>query len=395
MRKIGGPAFGVAAMGAFMVATLPISTTRAQDAYVIGLTGALTGPASSTQAPVIEGLRIYVDRLNAKGGINGHPIKLVVQDDAAEPSKAAANATKLLTQDKVLMLINSSLSSTYPPVMAETKRAKVPLWFAGAICPKETHPPADEFQYCSTGFDLLFDGPFAIDFLKATAQPPVKLGLAGMAIPIARMATESAGELAKQAGMTVVDMEIIPPPTPDYTPFATKLMGAGADWVFSWSPWVTQIKTFEALRRLGWTGSYLAYAHIEAEGELARLNDGKFMVFGSNAFFQDDLPVHQEIRAAAEQAKSSRPVNQLTEGWLSGLVLEAALTKTPWPPTPDKLRAALDNLTVDTKGLRGGPIVWTKENHFRTRQYYRVYGWDSGKKSVTLVKDWTGFDVNK
>ncbi len=31
------------------------------------------------------------------------------------------------------------------------------------------------------------------------------------------------------------------------------------------------------------------------------------------------------------------------------------------------------SLKVDTKGLRGGPIEWTKDNHFRTRQYYRVY----------------------
>ena len=37
------------------------------------------------------------------------------------------------------------------------------------------------------------------------------------------------------------------------------------------------------------------------------------------------------------------------------------------------------NLKVDTKGLRGGPIEWTKDNHFRTRQYYRVYQLGSGQ----------------
>ena len=41
----------------------------------------------------MEMLRIYVDRLNAKGGINGHRINLLIEDDQAEPSKAAANAT--------------------------------------------------------------------------------------------------------------------------------------------------------------------------------------------------------------------------------------------------------------------------------------------------------------
>ena len=106
---------------------------KAEDAYTIGITAAMTGPAAATQAPVVEMLRIYVDRLNAKGGINGHRINLLVEDDQAEPSKAAANGTKLIRQDNVMLLIDSSLSSTYGPVIAEAKRANVPLWFAGAV----------------------------------------------------------------------------------------------------------------------------------------------------------------------------------------------------------------------------------------------------------------------
>jgi hypothetical protein len=48
---------------------------------------------------------------------------------------------------------------------------------------------------------------------------------------------------------------------------------------------------------------------------------------------------------------------------------------------------------VDTKGLRGGPIEWSKDNHFRTRQYYRVYRWDPAKSAVAVAKDWVGYDV--
>ena len=48
-------------------------------------------------------------------------------------------------------------------------------------------------------------------------------------------------------------------------------------------------------------------------------------------------------------------------------------------PTPRRCAAAMESLKVDTKGLRGGPIEWTKDNHFRTQQYYRVYRWDGGK----------------
>ena len=52
-------------------------------------------------------------------------------------------------------------------------------------------------------------------------------------------------ELSKKMGMTPVDKEVIPPPTADYTPFATKLKDAGPDWVYSWAPWVTQVRTLE------------------------------------------------------------------------------------------------------------------------------------------------------
>ena len=69
----------------------------------------------------------------------------------------------------------------------------------------------------------------------------------------------------------------------------------------------------------------------------------------------------------------------MTEGWIAGMVIEAALKGAGWPATPAKMQAAMQNLKVDTKGLRGGPIEWTKDNHFRTRQYYRVYSWDGAR----------------
>jgi ABC-type branched-subunit amino acid transport system substrate-binding protein len=194
-------------------------------------------------------------------------------------------------------------------------------------------------------------------------------------------------------GMTPVDKQVIPPPTPDYTPFATKLKDANANWVYSWAPWVTQVRTLEALRRLGWKGSYIAYAHIQSEDELQRLKDGELYVFGTNSFFQDTLPVHAEIRAATHRANLNYPITQLTEGFIAGLVLEAALKGAAWPPTPQKVLASMNNLKVDTQGLRGGPIEWTKDNHFRTKQYYRVYRWDPAKNAIVRVKDWTGLDV--
>ena len=365
----------------------------AQDAYVVGLTAALTGPPSSTYAPAVEALRLYIDRVNASGGVNGKQIKLIIQDDSAQPSKAATNVKKLITQDNVVLLVNATLSTTYAPVIAEAKRAGVPLLFAGGVCPKEVYPPADPLLFCTTAFAATYDSRAALDFIKETGKEPVRLALVAMAIPLSRAEIDYAGQQAPKAGMTVVDKEVIPPPTPDYTPFATKIKEANANWTFSWAPWVTEVRTLEALRRLGWQGDYLTWAHIEAEGELKRLKDGKLYVIGSNALFQDKLPIHREISEAVAKAGSKYPVNQMAEGWIAGMVIEAALKAAGWPADAKKIRDALETVKLDTKGLRGGPIEWTKDNHFRIRQYYRVYRWDPAKSEIVQAKDWFAYDV--
>jgi len=380
-------------MAGAAVAAILMGTAAAQDAYVVGVTGAMTGPQAGILAPVVEMAGAYVNHINSRGGINGKQVRLIVADDQGEPSRAAANAKKLLSQDKVVLLLNSSVSSTYAPVVAETKRAGVPLYFAGAVCPKETYPPADALQFCSTAFGATLDSQAALAFIGKSSKEPVRLGLAGMAIPVSRGEVDYAEGLAKKLGMTPVDKEITPPPTPDYTPFATKLKDANPNWMWAWSPWFAQVRTYEAMRRLGWQGRYLTWAHLNAEEELARLKDPDFYVIGTNAFFEDNLPIQAEIRAVAHRGNVKYPVTYLTEGYIVGLVIETALKNAGWPPTPSKVAGAMSKLKVDLKGLRGGPLEWTKDNHFRTRQYYRVWHWDAQKNAVTRVQDWQAIDV--
>jgi len=377
-------------MAAAVLLAAPSGPALAQD-YVVGITAALTGPPASTYAPAIEGLRIYVDRLNASGGVNGKKIKLVIEDDSAQPSKAAANAKKMLSEENPVLLLNASLSSTYAPVIVEAKNAGVPLLFASSVCPKDVYPPAQEAEFCTTAFAATYDSRAALSFVKESAKEPVKIGFAAMAIPLSRAEIDFAESQAPALGMTAVDKEVIPPPTADYTPFATKINEAGANWAFSWAPWVTQVRTFEALRRLGWSGDYITWAHIEAEDELKRIKDPKLYVIGANALFEDALPIQKDIADAVKEAGGKYPADEMSEGWIAGMVLEAALKGAGADATPAKVQQSMQNLKVDLKGLRGGPIEWTKDNHFRTKQYYRVYRWDGSK--VALVKDWFAYDV--
>ena len=159
-------------------------------------------------------------------------------------------------------------------VVAEAKSAGVPLVFASSVCPKDVYPPASEGEFCTTAFASTYDSRAALAFIKETAKDPVKIGFAAMAIPLSRGEMEFAAKQAPALGMTSRSTRRSfrhRPPTTRRSPASSRM--PDANWVFSWAPWVTQVRTFEALRRLDWKGDYITWAHLEAEGELKRIKD--------------------------------------------------------------------------------------------------------------------------
>lgn len=365
--------------------------TAAHADTTIGVSGALTGPAASSYAPAVEGLRLYVEQMNKAGG-NREKVKLVIQDDGGEPSKAATNAKRML-QEGAKVIISASLSSTYAPVIAEAKRSEVPVLFAGAVCPKEVFPPAEKLLFCTTAFTAEYDSRAAVDYIKEIKGTNVKLGLGAMAIPVSRGGIDFAEDYAKKLGMNVVEKQIIPPNASDYLPFATKIRSTEPTVVYSWAPWINQIRTFEGLRKLDWQNEFITWGHLEAENELRRVKDKNLFIIGANTLFNEELPVHKEIMAAAAAANSSFNPNQMAEGWIAGMTIEELLKVAGRDASADKILAAMQNLKVDVKGLRGGPIEFTPDNHFRKTQYYRVFRWDPAQNKIVTVKNWFKYDI--
>jgi ABC-type branched-subunit amino acid transport system substrate-binding protein len=369
----------------------------AKKPYVVGVSINVTGPASSMSAPTKDALDIYFKAVNAAGGINGHPVKLIFEDNAARPSRAAAHARKFVTQDKVLLMVNASLSSTFRPMIQVARRYKVPLYYAGAVCPREVFPPKPaKYQFCSMWGGETYDSILTLRLIKTLVKKrPIKLALVAMNIPLSRREVFAAAKIAKKIGMKVVEVQAIPGGTGDYTPFATRIKQAGADAVYVWAPWSTATKTLAGLRKLGWKGVLISGAHLPAEEDMARLKDPGFYVFTGNAFFVGNLPVHRRIKALAKKYGHVYPVTHLAEGWVSAMVLHAILKKVGWPATPKKVLAVMNKMKAEFRGLRGGPLVWTGNNHYRKVNYYRIYRWDPAKKRLVAFWNWVPIPVKK
>jgi ABC-type branched-subunit amino acid transport system substrate-binding protein len=101
----------------------------------IGMVNAQSGPASGLGKGMLEGARAVFEEVNAKGGIHGRKINLVVGDDGYEPDKAVDETLKMIEKEKVFSLFGYVGTPTANAVLPIVKEMDVPLVgaFTGAM----------------------------------------------------------------------------------------------------------------------------------------------------------------------------------------------------------------------------------------------------------------------
>lgn len=120
-------AFGLAA------GALPSGAARAEEPVKIGTFLAVTGPASFLGDPELKTLQMYIDKMNAEGGINGRTVELVHYDTGGDPNKAVTFVKRLIDQDEVDAIIGGTSSGETLAVMPLMDRAEIPfISFAGS-----------------------------------------------------------------------------------------------------------------------------------------------------------------------------------------------------------------------------------------------------------------------
>ncbi|HET9717923.1 MAG TPA: ABC transporter substrate-binding protein [Pseudolabrys sp.] len=100
----------------------------------IGSVLSVTGPASFLGDPEKKTLEIYVDEINAKGGVNGQKLQLVVYDDGGNADNARTFATRLVEEDKIVAMVGGSTTGSTLAMIPIFEDAKIPfISLAGAI----------------------------------------------------------------------------------------------------------------------------------------------------------------------------------------------------------------------------------------------------------------------
>ena len=106
----------------------------AQEPIHIGSFLSVTGPAAFLGDPEQKTLELYVEKINAAGGVNGRKLKLTVYDSAGDAEKARAFAKRLIEQDKVDLIVGGSTTGETMAVVPLVEQAQIPfISLAGAV----------------------------------------------------------------------------------------------------------------------------------------------------------------------------------------------------------------------------------------------------------------------
>ena len=227
--KIAGALRVLAAVA--VVALISISGALAQSGPIkVGVGLALTGAGASPGKMLLAALELWRDDVNAKGGMLGRKVELIHYDDQSTPSNVPGIYTKLITVDKVDLLLGPYATNFVAPAMPtiiQHNKMTISLTAIGI----NRHFNYDKY------FSMIPAGPdgvntFAIGFFEIAAQQkpkPQTVAILAADAEFARSAADGAREELKKRGFKVVYDQSYPPATTDFTPMVRAVQATNPD----------------------------------------------------------------------------------------------------------------------------------------------------------------------
>src|SRR5262249_7622578 len=106
----------------------------AEDTLKLGLVAAMSGQSAKSGEAIVRGLSVAIDEINAKVGLLGRQVELVVRDDESNPAKGAMAARELVQREKVAGIfggLDTPVSIAIVPFMNQSKVPFMGVWAAG------------------------------------------------------------------------------------------------------------------------------------------------------------------------------------------------------------------------------------------------------------------------
>lgn len=205
------------------------TSASAQETIKIGVIQPLTGSVAYNGTTDVNGSKLAADEINAKGGVLGKKIELIIEDGQCKPANSVNAAEKLIQRDKVVAVSGAFCSSATLAVMPVAQNYKIPL-VTGVSSSASLTEKGNTWFFRATETDALLAKSFAkILFNELKLR---KVAYIGVNDDFGRGGVAEFEKQMKGLGATTVMTEFFEHGTSDFYTLLTKLKASGADGVF-------------------------------------------------------------------------------------------------------------------------------------------------------------------
>lgn len=232
-RRLAGRA--AAALAAGLVLAFALAgcgqAPAGKEPIKVGVVTSLTGPQAATGQQVATGVRQAAIEINAKGGIDGRQVDVVVEDDANNQSTAVNAFNKLISQAKPVAVFAPTFTPLVMAFEQGVKQAKIPV-FTSATGPIITRSGDGWFFRLRTNDEKqgVLAGTYVVQELKAKKPailyPNNDYGKGGYA---------AIKDALEKAGVKLVSEQSYNQGDKDVGPQLLNIKRAGADLLISWT----------------------------------------------------------------------------------------------------------------------------------------------------------------
>ncbi|HEX3784237.1 MAG TPA: ABC transporter substrate-binding protein [Pseudonocardiaceae bacterium] len=308
----------------------------------IGNVSTLSGVLGQLFAPVVPSLKTFVAAQNACGGLNGHPIKLFVEDDQDDPSTAVSKINDEIKNDHVLAFVGNIQVLTDDAIVTTIKRAGVPVigsditnntWYTSPLLfPQGPGGEAIGYGYTVAAKDYFHKQKvgdvWCLEVPQACAQIDASLK-----------------EIGPKVGVDVVKTTQVSITSPSYTTQCLDFKNAGVEVLAMTFDAASQNRLVKSCDQVGYKPNYTAYPlgvgnQVQFFGNPSLGNT--YVPLNTFPWMASDTPAEKYYLASVKKYNPGFITGDAASlGWTAGALLVAASTNLSANPTTAEL---LNNL---------------------------------------------------
>lgn len=362
------------------VAALAIALPAAAADLKIGFISSMSGPVSGLGIPYAKGMQAALAQHPL---IAGRKVQLIVLDDASDPTTAARNARKLVTEDQVDVLVGTSGVPGAMAIAAVARETKTPL-----ISPTPVNVPASD-----GGWTVTVSQPFPLMVAAVVERMKISgvktVAYIGFSDALGDLAYDSLLKATGPAGIKVVANERYARSDSSVAGQVLKIVATRPDAVFAGNSGSPGALPYLALAQRGYKGQiYGTHGLINADFvRVAGKSADGLMVPSGPVMVADQLPaaspvrkVALEFRDAYKKSEGTLPVDAFSaytyDAYLVFADAAVRALKSAEPGTP-QFRAALKDAIAQTHELPGTHGIYS----FKPND---AYGLD--QRSAVVIK---------